>query len=173
MKKEDKVLNIEKLEALLNEYTHFYVTDIAGLNAEVTSTLRRKCFGKEVKLVMVKNTLFRKALENKGLDYSQIASAFKGTSAIMFCNTGNVPAKLIKEVNGAKDEFVKLKGAYVEECFYGADALEALVAVKSKNELLAEVIALLQSPAKNVISALQSGQNTIHGVLKTLGERPE
>ena len=173
MKKEDKVLNIEKLEALLGEYAHFYVTDIAGLNAEVTSTLRRKCFGKEVKLVMVKNTLFRKALENKGLDYSQIASAFKGTSAIMFCNTGNVPAKLIKEVNGAKDEFVKLKGAYVEECFYGADALEALVAVKSKNELLAEVIALLQSPAKNVISALQSGQNTIHGVLKTLGERPE
>ena len=173
MKKEYKVINIEKLEALLNEYNHFYVTDITGLNAEVTSSLRRKCFGKEVKLVMVKNTLFCKALEKKGLDYSQIASAFKGTSAIMFCNIGNVPAKLIKEVNGAKDEFVKLKGAYVEECFYGADALEALVAVKSKNELLAEVIALLQSPAKNVISALQSGQNTIHGVLKTLGERPE
>ncbi|MBE6331300.1 MAG: 50S ribosomal protein L10 [Bacteroidales bacterium] len=173
MKKEDKVLNIEKLENLLNEYAHFYVTDIAGLNAEATSNLRRKSFGKEVKLVMVKNKLFCKALEKKGIDYCPIATAFKGTSAIMFCNTGNVPAKLIKEVNGPKDEIVKLKGAYVEECFYGADSLEALVAVKSKNELLAEVIALLQSPAKNVISALQSGQNTIHGVLKTLGERAE
>ena len=88
----------------------------------------------------------------------------------MFCNTGNVPAKLIK---GIKDGSVSLKGAYVEECFYGADSLETLVAIKSKNELIADVIALLQSPAKNVISALQSGASTIHGVLKTLGERPE
>jgi large subunit ribosomal protein L10 len=173
MKKEDKVLNIEKLEGLLGEYTHFYVTDITGLNAEVTSSLRRKCANKDVKLVMIKNKLFRKALENKGIDHTQIDEAFKGTSAIMFCNTGNVPAKLIKEVNGPKDEIVKLKAAYVEECFYGADCLDALVAVKSKNELIADIVALLQSPAKNVISALQSGGNTIHGVLKTLGERPE
>ena len=170
MKKEDKVLTIEKLENLLGEYAHFYVTDIAGLNAEKTSALRRTCFGKEVKLVMVKNNLFRKALANKGVDYSPIADAFKGTSAIMFCNTGNVPAKLIKSI---KDDSVKLKGAYVEECFYGADALATLVSIKSKNELIADVVALLQSPAKNVISALQSGANTIHGVLKTLGERPE
>lgn len=170
MKKEDKVLNIEKLENLLGEYAHFYVTDIAGLNAEKTSALRRDCFGKEIKLVMVKNNLFCKALSNKGIDYSPIAEAFKGTSAIMFCNTGNVPAKLIK---GVKDESVKLKGAYVEECFYGADALSTLVSIKSKNELIADVVALLQSPAKNVISALQSGATTIHGVLKTLGERPE
>lgn len=170
MKKEDKVLNIEKLEALLDEYAHFYVTDIAGLNAEQTSALRRECFKKEVKLVMVKNKLFVKALQNKGIDAAAIASAFKGTSAIMFCNTGNVPAKLMK---ADKTEAAKLKGAYVEECFYGADQLELLVALKSKNELIADVIALLQSPAKNVISALQSGQNTIHGVLKTLGERPE
>ena len=170
MKKEDKVLNIEKLEALLGEYAHFYVTDIAGLNAEKTSALRRTCFNKEIKLVMVKNNLFIKALARKGIDVAPIAEAFKGTSAIMFCNTGNVPAKLIK---GDKDEKVKLKGAYVEECFYGADSLEALVAIKSKNELIADVIALLQSPAKNVISALQSGAGTIHGVLKTLGERPE
>ena len=173
MKKEDKVLNIEKLENLLNEYAHFYVTDIAGLNAEATSSLRRKSFGKEVKLVMVKNKLFCKALERKGIDYSQIEAAFHGTSAIMFSNTGNVPAKLIKEVNGPKDQIVKLKAAYVEECFYGADSLDVLVAVKSKNELIADVIALLQSPAKNVLSALQSGGNTIHGVLKTLGERAE
>ena len=170
MKKEDKVLNIEKLEALLGEYAHFYVTDIAGLNAEKTGALRRTCFGKEIKLVMVKNKLFCKALENKGVDYAPIAAAFKGTSAIMFTNVGNVPAKLIKD---DKTESVKLKAAYVEECFYGADQLEALVNIKSKNELIAEVVALLQSPAKNVISALQSGANTIHGVLKTLGERPE
>ena len=170
MKKEDKVLNIEKLEALLGEYAHFYVTDIAGLNAEKTSALRRTCFNKEIKLVMVKNNMFKKALTNKGIDFEPITDAFKGTSAIMFCNTGNVPAKLIK---GDKDEKVKLKGAYVEECFYGADQLETLATLKSKNELIADVIALLQSPAKNVISALESGKNTIHGVLKTLGERPE
>lgn len=170
MKKEDKVLNIEKLETLLNEYAHFYVTDIAGLDSEATSKLRRDCFKKEIKLVMVKNKLFVKALSNKGIDASAIASAFKGTSAIMFTNTGNVPAKLMKD---DKTGAAKLKGAYVEECFYGADQLDTLVSIKSKNELIADIVALLQSPAKNVISALQSGQNTIHGVLKTLGERPE
>ena len=172
MKKEDKVLNIEKLEALLADYAHFYVTNIEGLDAEKTSALRRECFKQEVKLVMVKNKLFVKALQNKGIDVTPIAAAFKGTSAIMFSNTGNVPAKLIKNLN-KKEEIVGLKGAYVEEGCFGADSLEALVAIKSKNELIADVIALLQSPAKNVISALQSGANTIHGVLKTLGERPE
>ncbi len=172
MKKEDKVLNIEKLEGLVSEYAHFYVTNIEGLNAEKTSALRRECFKQEVKLVMVKNKLFLKALQNKGVDVTSIASAFKGTSAIMFSNTGNVPAKLIQSLN-KKEEVVALKGAYVEECCYGEGTLETLVAIKSKNELIADVIALLQSPAKNVISALQSGANTIHGVLKTLGERPE
>ncbi len=172
MKKEDKVLNIEKLEALVSEYAHFYVTNIEGLNAEKTGALRRECFKQEVKLVMVKNKLFLKALQNKGIDVAPIAAAFKGTSAIMFSNTGNVPAKLIKSLN-KKEQIVALKGAYVEECCYGADTLDVLVAIKSKNELIADVIALLQSPAKNVISALQSGANTIHGVLKTLGERPE
>ena len=171
MKKEDKVLQIAKLEALLDEYAHFYVTDIAGLNAEKTSTLRRACFAKEIKLVMVKNTLFIQALKNKGIDYSPIESAFRGTTAIMFCNVGNVPAKLIKDQ--AKVGVPSLKGAFVEECFYGADQLETLVAIKSKNELIADVIALLQSPAKNVISALQSGASTNHGVLKTLGEKGE
>jgi len=174
MKKEDKVLNIEKLEGLIADYAHFYVTNIEGLDAENTSALRRECFKQEVKLVMVKNKLFLKALQNKGIDVSPIAAAFKGTSAIMFCNTGNVPAKLIKSVNkAAKADIVGFKGAYVEEGCFGADSIEALVAIKSKNELIADVIALLQSPAKNVISALQSGANTIHGVLKTLGERPE
>ena len=172
MKKEDKVLNIEKLEGLISEYAHFYVTNIEGLDAAKTSALRRECFKQDVKLVMVKNKLFLKALANKGIDVAPIATAFKGTSAIMFCNTGNVPAKLIKTLN-KKEQIVALKGAYVEEGCFGADSLEALVAIKSKNELIADVIALLQSPAKNVISALQSGAGTIHGVLKTLGERPE
>ena len=172
MKKEDKVLNIEKLEGLISDYAHFYVTNIEGLDAAKTSALRRECFKQEVKLVMVKNKLFLKALANKGIDVAPIATAFKGTSAIMFCNTGNVPAKLIKTLN-KKEQIVALKGAYVEEGCFGADSLEALVAIKSKNELIADVIALLQSPAKNVISALQSGAGTIHGVLKTLGERPE
>ena len=172
MKKEDKVLNIEKLEGLISDYAHFYVTNIEGLDAAKTSALRRECFKQEVKLVMVKNKLFLKALANKGIDVAPIATAFKGTSAIMFCNTGNVPAKLIKTLN-KKEQIVALKGAYVEEGCFGADQLEALVAIKSKNELIADVIALLQSPAKNVLSALQGGGSTIHGVLKTLGERPE
>jgi large subunit ribosomal protein L10 len=172
MKKEDKVLNIEKLEGLISDYAHFYVTNIEGLDAAKTSALRRECFKQDVKLVMVKNKLFIKALERKGIDITPIAKAFKGTSAIMFCNTGNVPAKLIKTLN-KKEQIVALKGAYVEEGCFGADQLEALVAIKSKNELIADVIALLQSPAKNVLSALQSGAGTIHGVLKTLGERPE
>ena len=172
MKKEDKVLNIEKLEGLLADYAHFYVTNIEGLDAKKTSDLRRECFKQDIKLVMVKNKLFLKALENKGIDVSSIVSAFKGTSAIMFTNTGNVPAKMLKNLN-KKEEIAGLKGAYVEEGCFGPDSLDALVAIKSKNELIADVIALLQSPAKNVISALQSGANTIHGVLKTLGERPE
>jgi large subunit ribosomal protein L10 len=171
MKKEDKVLNIAKLEGLLEQYAHFYITDITGLNAEKTSALRRECFKQDIKLVMVKNSMFLHALKNKNIDCSSIESAFHGTSAIMFTNVGNVPAKLIKDAE--KEGIPALKGAYVEECCYGADQLDTLVAIKSKNELIAEVVALLQSPAKNVISALQSGANTIHGVLKTLGEKGE
>lgn len=171
MKKEDKALNIEKLESYLGEYAHFYIVNIATLNAERTSALRRSCFGKDIKLVVVKNSLFARALKNKNIDCSSIEEAFHGSSAVMFCNVGNVPAKLIKEES--KDGIPALKGAYVEECCYGADQLEALVAIKSKNELIAEVVALLQSPVKNVVSALQSGATTIHGVLKTLGEKGE
>lgn len=171
MKKEDKVLNIAKLESYLEEYAHFYIVDISGLNAEKTSALRRACFAKDIKLVMVKNAMFVRALKNKSIDCTSIESAFHGTSAVMFCNVGNVPAKLIDQEG--KSGIPALKAAYVEECYYGADQLQTLVAIKSKNELIAEVVALLQSPAKNVISALQSGANTIHGVLKTLGEKGE
>ena len=171
MKKEDKVALIEQLSKVLGEYSHFYVADAADLNAEQTSNLRRQCFKNDIKLMVVKNTLLKKALQSKG-DFSQMDSALEGPTAIMLTNTGNAPAKLIKDF-AAKNPLKKpvLKAAYVEESFYGADQLEALVSIKSKNELIGDVIALLQSPAKNVISALQSGGNTLHGVLKTLSEK--
>lgn len=172
MRKEDKVIAIEQISAKLNEYAHFYLVDTAGLNAQQTSDLRRKCFGADVKMVVVKNTLFQKALEQSEIDFSDLFTALKGNTAVMFCNTANAPAKIIKEFAG-KNEIIKLKAAYAEEgIFVGAHHLADLCAIKSKNELIADVVALLQSPAKNVISGLQgSAGNKIHGLLKTLGER--
>ena len=140
-------------------------------NAEATSNLRRKCFKNDIKMIVVKNTLLREAFQASDIDFEPLYGALKGTTAVMFAHTANVPAKLLKEY--AKEGVPALKGAYAEETIFGADQLEALVAIKSKNEVIAEIVALLQSPAKNVISALQSGANTIHGVLKTLGERSE
>jgi large subunit ribosomal protein L10 len=173
MKKEDKSTIIDQIKATIGEYNHFYLTDVAGLNAQQTSNLRRLCFKQDVKLVVVKNALLEKALDGLGVDYSPLYGSLKGATSIMLSNTGNGPAKLIKEFNkDNKSEKPALKAAYVEESFYiGADQLEALISIKSKNEVIAEVIALLQSPAKNVISALQSGGNTLHGVLQTLSER--
>ena len=154
MKKEDKVIIIEKLGEQLKEHAHFYLVDVTGMNAEATSALRRKAF------------------EASEVDFTPLYGCLKGTTAVFFCETANVPAKLLKEAG--KDGIPALKGAYAEEGFYvGADQLETLCAIKSKNEVIAEVVALLQSPAKNVISALSGAGQTIHGVLKTLGERPE
>ena len=172
MKKEVKDTIIVELGQKLKEYPHFYLVDLTGLNAEKTSDLRRKCFKSEIKLMVVKNTLLHKAFEASDIDFSPMYESLKGNTAVMFTNTANVPAKLLKEYT--KEGIPALKAAYAEESiFVGADRLEELAALKSKNELIADVVALLQSPAKNVISALQSGANTIHGVLKTLGERPE
>ena len=172
MKKEDKAIIIEQLGETLNQYAHFYLVDVTGLNAEATSALRRKCFGAGVKMLVVKNTLLEKAFEAAETDFSALYPCLKGTTAVFFCDTANVPAKLIKEAG--KDGVPALKGAYAEEGIYvGADQLETLCAIKSKSELIAEVVALLQSPAKNVVSALSGAGQTIHGVLKTLGERPE
>lgn len=172
MKKEDKGIIIEKLGEQLKEYSHLYLVDVTGMNAEATSALRRKAFGADIKMVVVKNTLLHKAFEASEVDFSPLYDCLKGTTAVFFCQTANVPAKLIKEVG--KDGVPTLKGAYAEEGFYvGADQLDTLCAIKSKAEVIAEVVALLQSPAKNVISALSSAGQTIHGVLKTLGERPE
>ncbi len=177
MKKEDKNAIIADLQEKVGQYAHFYLTSIEGLNAEKTSELRRQCFKNDIKLIVAKNTLLKKALEARGID-AQLFEALKGNTALMLSNTGNAPAKLIKEIlkkeknkEGVKPE---LKAAYVEESVYmGAQNLDLLAAIKSKNELIADVVALLQSPMKNVLGALQSGGNTIHGVLKTLGERAE
>ena len=172
MKKEDKAIIIEQLGEKLNEYAHFYLVDVTGMNAEATSNLRRKCFATDIKMVVVKNTLLHKAFEAAEIDYSPLYGSLKGTTAVFFTQVANAPAKLIKELS--KDGIPGLKAAYAEEEFYvGAQNLETLCSIKSKNEVIAEVVALLQSPAKNVISALSGAGQTIHGVLKTLGERPE
>ena len=171
MRKEDKSIVIEQIAATLKEYSCFYLTETTSLNAEKTSELRRACFKEGIKMMVVKNKLLKKALESLEGDFTALDSVMKGSTTIMFSNVGNAPAKLIKEFT-KKSELPALKAAYVEESFYiGADQLDALVAIKSKNELIADVVALLQSPAKNVISALQSAGGTIHGVLQTLSER--
>ncbi len=172
MKKEDKGKIIEQLTAVVKEYGHFYLVDTTAMNAEATSALRRECFNAGIKLVVVKNSLLHKALTSMDIDYSPLFECLKGTTAVMFTNVANAPAKLLKDK--VKQGVPSLKGAYAEEGFYvGADQLDALVSIKSKEEVIADIVALLQSPAKNVISALQSGANTIHGVLKTLGERTD
>ena len=174
MKKEVKDNIIVDLGNKMEEYPHFYLVDIAGLNAEATSSLRRKCFKNEIKLVVVKNTLLHKAFEASDIDFSELYGTLKGSTAVMFTTTANVPAKLLKDKDIVKAGVPSLKAAYAEEGFYvGADKLNELASIKSKNEVIADIVALLQSPAKNVVSALQSGAGTIHGVLKTLGERPE
>ena len=158
----------------IKAYPLIYIADIGGLNSVQTSKLRRAAFRKEVKLEVVKNTLLIKALEKSGFDYSELFPVIKGETCIMLSQVNNAPAKLIKEFLAANKDANKplLKGAYVEESFYvGAENLEALVNIKSKNELIADVVALLQSPFQNVLSQLQSGGNTITGVLKTLEER--
>lgn len=172
MRKEVKDTIIVELGEKLKEFPHFYLVNCEGLNAQKTSDFRRKCFKSDIKLVMVKNTLLQKALERSDIDYSELYGSLKGNTAVMFCNTANTPAKLLKEYK--KEGIPALKAAYAEEMtFVGADQLDALAAIKSKNEVIADIVALLQSPIKNVVSSLQSGANTIHGVLKTLGERPE
>ena len=174
MRKEDKVAVIAKLGETLQEYPHFYLVDVEGMDAASTSALRRKCFQSEIKMILVKNTLLKKALENSEVDFSALYGTLRGTTAVMFSQVANAPAKMLKDLKAKKATKPELKAAYAEEGIYvGAEQLDALCSIKSKNEVIAEIVALLQSPAKNVLSALQSGQNTIHGVLKTLGEKGE
>ena len=172
MKKEDKSLVIEKIAATLKEYSCFYVTETAGLNAEKTAELRKACYKADVKLMVVKNTLLKKALETLDGDFSELYPSLKGSSSLMCSNVGNAPAKLIKSVVKKDDTLPRLKAAYVEETIYvGADQLETLANIKSKNELIADVIALLQSPAKNVVSSLTSGGTKLHCILETLSNK--
>ena len=171
MKSSEKQVIINNLQEQIDSYNHFYLADISGLNAEDTSDLRRLCFKQDVKLVVVKNTLLRKALENSEKNTEELYDALKGNTSVMFTENGNAPAKLIKDFTKTHKKPV-LKAAFVEESVYlGADQLDVLVAVKSKNELIADVVALLQSPMKTVLGQLQSGGNIIHGVLDTLKEK--
>lgn len=171
MKKADKYQIIDSLKEQINTSNHFYLTDIESLNATDTSDLRRLCNKQKVKLVMVKNTLLRKAIEASDKDATQLFGVLKGNTSVMFCEDANTPAKLIKDFKKKHAKPI-LKGAYVQESVYiGENQLDVLLTIKSKNELLGELVGLLQSPMRNVLGGLQSGANTIHGVLKTLGER--
>jgi len=172
MKKEDKTLAIERIAATLKDYGCFYLVDIASLDAEKTSALRRECFKSDIKLMVVKNTLLHKALETLDGEYTELYDALHGSTAMMCANVGNAPAKLIKKFTSKDQPLPRLKAAYVEETVYmGEDQLETLASIKSKNELIADVVALLQSPAKNVISALSSGGSKLHGILETLSKK--
>ena len=173
MTREEKNDAIEVLTGKLNDANIFYLADIDGLDAETSSNLRRSCFKDNVQLEVVKNTLLRKALEKAEGEYTELYDTLKGNTSIMFSTVGNSPAKIIKDFR-KKSERPLLKGAFIEEAiFIGDEHLDALVAIKSKEELLGDVIALLQSPAKNVISALKSSGGTIAGIVKTLSEKPE
>jgi len=171
MKKEQKVQEIQNLTEELSSVKNLYLTDIAGLDAVQTTALRRACFKANIKLSVVKNTLLAKAMEASDKDFGNLHETLKGNTSLMFSELGNTPAKLIKDFR-KKSEKPILKGAYIEEAIYiGDDQIDALESIKSKEELIGEVITILQSPAKNIISALQSGGSNISGILKTLSER--
>ena len=171
MTREEKSLVIGELTAQLADNTNIYLTDISGLNALDTSNLRRACFKANIKLAVVKNTLLEKAMEASDKEFGDLPTTLKGNTSVMYSETGNGPAKVIKAFR-KKSEKPLLKGAFIEESIYiGDDQLDALVEIKSREELLGEIIGLLQSPAKNVISALKSSGGTIAGILKTLSEK--
>ena len=170
MTREEKSKVIEKLTAELAENTNIYMTDVSGLNASETSKLRRACFRANIKLSVVKNTLLSKAMESSVKDFGNLNGVLVGNTALMYSEVGNSPAKLIKQFR-KKSERPLLKGASIEDSVYvGDDQIEFLANIKSREELIGEIITILQSPAKNVISALQSSGSTISGVLKTLSE---
>ncbi len=173
MRKEDKKSIIDSILAELQACPNFYLTDISDLNAEKTSQLRRQCFNSGIKMLVVKNTLLHKAMQNMDKDYADLYNVLKGSTAVMLCETGNAPAKLIKNFRQKSDRPI-LKGAFIEECCYiGDDMIDTLCSIKSKNELIADIIALLESPIKNVISGLQSGGHKLSGILETLSEKAE
>ncbi len=171
MKREEKNVIIQELTEKLNRYDHFYLTDISDLDAADTSLLRRKCFDKSINLIVVKNTLLRKALEQSDKNLEDLYDVLKESTSVMFSETGSVPAKLIKEFRKTHERPL-LKAAFVEESFYfGDDQVEVLSKLKSRDELIGDIILILQSPAKNVVSSLQSGGGKLAGIIKTLSEK--
>ncbi|EAR00641.1 50S ribosomal protein L10 [Maribacter sp. HTCC2170] len=171
MTREEKLNVIEDLTAQLAENSTIYLADISGLDATTTSNLRRACFKANVKLSVVKNTLLAKAMEASDKEFGELPEVLKGNTSLMFAEAGNGPAKLIKTFRKKSDKPL-LKGAFVEEAvFVGDDKLDTLVSIKSKEEMIGEIIGLLQSPAKNVISGLKSGGGKLAGILKTLSEK--
>jgi large subunit ribosomal protein L10 len=171
MRREEKDVIIEGLAQRLNDTKHFYLTDISELNAEETSNLRRKCFEREISLLVVKNTLLQKAMEKSDGDFNDLYDVLKDSTSIMFCETGNLPAKLIREFRKTLERPI-LKAAFVEESIYvGDNQLETLSKIKSKTELLGDLLALLQSPATNLVSALASSGSKLAGALTTLSEK--
>jgi len=173
MTREEKSQVIEELTAQLADNANIYLADMSGLNAGNTSDLRRACFKANVKLAVVKNTLLSKAMEASDREFGDLPSVLKGNTSVMYSETGNAPAKVIKAFRKKSDKPL-LKGAFIEEAVYiGDEQLDMLVDIKSKEELIGDVIALLQSPAKNVVSALKSSGGKLAGILKTLSEKSE
>lgn len=174
MTREEKNQLIDSLAEQLSSSTTIYITDISDLNSEKTTRLRALCYKSNIHLQVVKNTLLKKAMEKTDKDFTGLFDILSGPSSMMISDTGNAPAKLIKEFRRTGTDRPILKGAYIQEMiFVGDDQLDFLIALKSKDELLGDLIALLQSPVRNVMSALQSGGQKLTGVLKTLSERPE
>ena len=172
MNKEEKVKVVEELKGQLNDYKSIYLTDIAGLDAMQTSNLRRECFNSNVKLSVVKNTFLERAMSESETDFGELKDLLKGNTTIMLSESGNSPAKVIKKFRKDGEKPI-LKGAFVDEAIYiGDDQIEALFNLKSKEEVIGEIITLLQSPAKNVISAIKSSSGKIAGLVKTLSENP-
>ena len=173
MTKEEKNQFIDVLDKSIQENSNFYLADISGLTAEESSALRRLCFKREVSLQVVKNTLLKKALERNDSNFEDLYDVLKGNTSIMFTDVANAPAKVIKEFRKKHDKPV-FKAAHLDAAFYiGEEYLDTLSDLKSKDELIAEIIMLLQSPAKNIISSLQSSSSTLSGIVKTLSERVE
>jgi large subunit ribosomal protein L10 len=171
MNKAEKIKVIDDLSSSLSESKNLYLTDISGLNASQTSDLRRACYKADIKLSVVKNTMLHRAIEASNKDFGDITSVLKGNTSIMFSESGNEPAKIIKQFRKKNDKPI-LKAAFIEEAIYiGDNQLDILVAIKSREELIGEIVGLLKSPIQNLVSALNAGGKNLSGVLKTLSER--
>lgn len=171
MRKEEKQDVVLALKEQIEEYGNFYITDTAELDVAKINAIRRQCFDSDIKMKVAKNTLIQKALEAATGDYSELYGVLKGSSSIMFSKSGSAPAKLIKELRKEGEKPI-LKAAYIDAAvFIGDNQLDTLASLKSKEQLVGDIIALLQSPAKSVISGLQSGGNKLAGIVKTLQER--